>query len=1395
MPVKTRSPLQLSTIAQQVAECYAVLYPARPARSKTMQWLNSARKATTGERGIKSNEMRDAVEELVAAGLLQASIEGKRGTAAEGPAAMPGTITRFCEAAHLRGVAAKILKEFDNDTNRYSYQSAYILPTSLEQKVRGALIADQFKIFKDKDLPADIWIWLTEPRAKPYLQRLPIDTRQKACAFGLSFLIRTLQPVSVFASTCESVAPSAANRLLVATAHIFQGDFKQAETLIKQLQCEEVDDKRTNVECQATLALIATLRGDDAGAQQAIAAALDIERSGTRKRYVYPDSLCFSIATLSLLRIGTPEAMAQFKSLMAARKKLKLESDLDTLFIVAEIADQPNTDAGTMYLPGSPSIMSVLYAIASRWHKDFHIPGDHAGYRWWLEQLIRQAHASSYLWALAELQTVAETTVADPELFNDDIQKLLAASTAEARCKKLGMQSLTLLITTLEPWEYSLRELEQLAVKPTARKAQGKTRQEDKPRRLIWQLHGSQAGKIWLTPLEQTQGKGGQWSAGRRVALKRLLEQASDMPHLLEQDRNASRTIHKLPSYRWGNGSPSYETSQRTAYQLVGHPHVFDQQGQPIDVIDRPPELRLTEKNGLLQLSLQPKYQPNHYYNELDSPNRRLNVTRFTAAQSHISDALPNGSVQMPAAAKDRLQNLLSTLSADISVQGDTNAAASAVQPGDPKPLLAMEQFGMSLRVRIRAEPLPESGVYFDAGVGGSIVYVQTQTGSVSVQRDLAKEQSLAHDMVMQSVILSSYFDGRSHFILDNTYDALELLEEVQEAGIRCIWLGEQSFRIKARVDIGNVNISIKSSKEWFSASGSLSLDDEEKESVAVERLLELMANQPGSRFVELGTGEFLVLSTTLQQQLNTLQAFRRPAKSPQDTAKIHPMALLALDPLLENAQITGDKAWQKLRQRVTEAFTKIPPLPTTLNAELRPYQLEGFHWLARLGQIGAGACLADDMGLGKTVQTLAVLLSRAKNGPALVVAPTSVAGNWLQEAQRFAPTLNVLSYADTSDTRQQLLESLQPFDMVVISYGLMLNDIEHLEKVHWHTIVLDEAQAIKNAKTRRAKAAKQLNADFRVVTTGTPVQNNLMDLHSLFGFLNPQLLGSDAAFRKRFALPITHDADAHAREQLQLIVSPFLLRRHKREVLKELPARTEVTLEVKLSKEEALLYETLRLEALESLKQRSEKNNTAQQKMVVLSYLTKLRRLCCNPSLVSPHWSGPESKLDVFASTLAELIASNHKALVFSQFVDHLKIVERHLKKQDVSYQYLDGSTPAKQRTQRVNAFQAGEGDVFLISLTAGGTGLNLTAADYVIHLDPWWNPAVEDQASDRAHRLGQQRPVTIYRMVTTGTIEEQIQALHRTKRELADSVLSGAEISTVNADMMMQLLQRQLV
>ncbi|MDH3349031.1 MAG: DEAD/DEAH box helicase, partial [Desulfobulbaceae bacterium] len=430
------------------------------------------------------------------------------------------------------------------------------------------------------------------------------------------------------------------------------------------------------------------------------------------------------------------------------------------------------------------------------------------------------------------------------------------------------------------------------------------------------------------------------------------------------------------------------------------------------------------------------------------------------------------------------------------------------------------------------------------------------------------------------------------------------------------------------------------------------------------------------------------------------------------------------------------------------------------------------------------------DMGLGKTLQALSVILTRTAHGPTLVVAPLSVMNNWCEEAARFAPTLKIKMFGPGD--RQKMLKELNSFDLVICSYGLLQNENEDLAEISWQTIVLDEAQAIKNAKTKRAKAAMKLQAEFRLITTGTPLENHLGELWSLFNFINPGLLGSEKQFNTKYTIPITRYQDEDAKRRLRKLIRPFILRRIKSDVLKELPPRTDITLQVEMSTEELALYEAQRLTAVKNLEKSAENEQSGARHLRILAEIMKLRRLCCNPKLLMPDTAIASSKLKVFGDTLDELLSNNHKTLVFSQFVGHLSILREFLESKKISYQYLDGSTPLKERQKRIKAFQSGEGDVFLISLKAGGSGLNLTAADYVIHMDPWWNPAVEDQASDRAHRIGQTRPVTVYRLVVKGTIEEQIVELHHQKRDLAAGLLEGSDMAgKVSADELLGLLR----
>jgi SNF2 family DNA or RNA helicase len=602
-------------------------------------------------------------------------------------------------------------------------------------------------------------------------------------------------------------------------------------------------------------------------------------------------------------------------------------------------------------------------------------------------------------------------------------------------------------------------------------------------------------------------------------------------------------------------------------------------------------------------------------------------------------------------------------------------------------------------------------------------------------------------------------------------------------------WPKGKKISLSKKLESQHLQLALTKNSEWFDITGNLQVNDNEV--LELRKLLELVKSSNG-RFIELGSEQILALSDDLRHKLELINQV-------SDDGKFHPLATLQIEEATAGMRMKTLHAWDQQTAKMHEANSIVPKLPSTFQAQLRDYQFAGFDWGMRLAHWGAGACLADDMGLGKTLQALAILLARANQGPSLVIAPTSVCFNWQQEALKFAPTLNIKLFADSSNTiqREIMLNELSNFDCVIISYGLLQRESDILSQVSWRTIVADEAQALKNPLAKRTKAAYALKGDFKMITTGTPIENDLSELWSLFRFINPGLLGNVKRFAKRFAVPMENAnedplAARKASQGLKTLIQPFILRRMKNQVLTELPPRTEITISVEMSSKEQAFYEALRLNAIDNISKSGKQANAGEQRIRMLAELVKLRQACCHPKLVITESEIPSAKLAALDELLNELRLNKHKALIFSQFVGHLQLIKQHLESKDFSYQYLDGSTPQKERQKRVNAFQSGDGDIFLISLKAGGFGLNLTAADYVIHMDPWWNPAVEDQASDRAHRMGQIRPVTIYRLITQNTIEEKIVALHQHKRDLADTLLSGNEsVSKLSVEDMLNLLK----
>jgi len=463
--------------------------------------------------------------------------------------------------------------------------------------------------------------------------------------------------------------------------------------------------------------------------------------------------------------------------------------------------------------------------------------------------------------------------------------------------------------------------------------------------------------------------------------------------------------------------------------------------------------------------------------------------------------------------------------------------------------------------------------------------------------------------------------------------------------------------------------------------------------------------------------------------------------------------------------------------------------IPKGLHATLRDYQHQGLNWLQFLRQSRFGGILADDMGLGKTVQTLAHLQLEKEEGrlnrACLIVAPTSLVVNWQEEAKRFTPELKVLVFHGVERHDGEF----DNYDIVVSTYGLIQRDKSRFVDYNFYYLILDEAQSIKNARAKTTQIIQQIKADHRLCLSGTPLENNLGELWSLFHFLMPGLLGDTKDFRKFFKNPIEKNGDIDRRTLLAKRVKPFMLRRNKNEVANELPEKTEMMRFIELSGPQRDLYEAIRMSMEKKVREAISRQGMGKSHIVLLDALLKLRQVCCDPKLLAiPEAEiahGTSAKLDALMDLLDNLVAEGRRVLVFSQFTSMLKLIEEQVVQRKYAYVKLTGQT--QNRQQLVNTFQLGEIPIFLISLKAGGTGLNLTRADTVIHYDPWWNPAAEDQATDRSHRIGQQNPVFVYKLITTGTVEEAILAMQDKKRQLFEGILSeqsSGKISITNSD-----------
>ena len=630
---------------------------------------------------------------------------------------------------------------------------------------------------------------------------------------------------------------------------------------------------------------------------------------------------------------------------------------------------------------------------------------------------------------------------------------------------------------------------------------------------------------------------------------------------------------------------------------------------------------------------------------------------------------------------------------------------------------------------------------------------VDEEKGRVLV-RDRQRERELAASLAPRGIRPMEGWQAEKYSIWIPSQKLPEAVESLVAEG----WIVEAQGYYVRRAGAWRMNVT--SGVDWFDLAGTLDFDGME---VHLPEILEALRH--GQNYVRLKDGSRGLLP---QDWLKRFASMAELGEAEGEAIRFRSSQALLLDALLAaQEQVTVDAPFARLREKL-RSFNGVGPVdePAGFSGELRPYQKTGLGWLHFLQDFRLGGCLADDMGLGKTVQVLAMLQERrarpadgkGRRAPSLAVVPKSLVFNWIEEAKRFTPELRVLDY--TGLQRGPLADDFDRYDLVITTYGTMQRDIVKLKDLRFDYAILDESQAIKNAHSQRAKACRLLKADHRLAMTGTPVENHLGELWSLLEFLNPGMLGTASVFQD-ISKKVSEDDEGLS--LLRRALGPFILRRTKQQVLTELPQKTEQTLHCDLEGKQRKRYDELRTYYRAVLTERIAKTGMAKAKIHVLEALLRLRQAAIHPGLIDKDAADESSaKLDVLMEQLREIIDEGHKALVFSQFTSFLAIVRNRLDQEKLVYEYLDGRT--RQRQQHVERFQNDpDCPLFLISLKAGGQGLNLTAADYVFILDPWWNPAVEAQAIDRAHRIGQERHVFAYRLIARDTVEEKIVELQK--------------------------------
>ncbi len=714
-------------------------------------------------------------------------------------------------------------------------------------------------------------------------------------------------------------------------------------------------------------------------------------------------------------------------------------------------------------------------------------------------------------------------------------------------------------------------------------------------------------------------------------------------------------------------------------------------------------------------------------------------------------------------------ENYLPEIATHLPIKGDQISYADVEEDPVPRLYLRKEQDELVAELRFGygihetpAEKNPDPVKMED---------VPDSWNLVRIHRQPAREFAI-YDMIKGATFGLKRGKQYGEFLLrvrTHPYDFLtKSIPALTEAGFEIY--GDKDTLGKLNKNKPSISLNITSGIDWFDLDVKIQYGEQQVKLKEVRQAL-----KRGENFIKLADGS---IGQIPPAWLERYKHIFNMTKETEDGLRVRDYQLTMLDELLEDAEhanIAAEFEEKRQRLRNLQGIAK-QPVPKGFTGELRPYQKAGLDWLHFLREYGFGGILADDMGLGKTIQMLAYLQNRREQAQstaaALLVVPKSLLTNWQRESATFTPDLRILEYIGAD--RDKEMSSFDAYDIIITTYGTMLRDVESLRNYRFSMVVLDESQAIKNPLAKTAKAARLLNAEHRLAMTGTPVENNSFELWSQFAFLNPGLLGNLDYFKRDFAKAIESRDGEQEVALLKRMVYPFILRRTKEQVAPELPPITERVIYTEFDAAQRKLYEQTREKYRAKLLGLVDDGGMNNARMQILEGLLRLRQICIHPALVEPTYNKEVAKFEILLETLETLHAEGHKALIFSQFVQTLKLLEKELKKAKLKYTYLDGKT--RKRQQRVDEFQNDPNiPFFLISLKAGGVGLNLTAADYVIHLDPWWNPAVEMQATDRAHRIGQDQPVFVYKFIARDTVEEKILQLQERKKALVEQLISS--------------------